>query len=160
MSQLKRWTGAMLLGALLTAGSFAPVTGDRTNEAFAQDNDDNARDLRAERASIQRLLSAHHELPDKVFFERASVAKVLGKSDDFGEQNRVMMFSAVFFGERAVSLLAPMTTHEDAQLRRTAYEALALVGGESAMATLKTARQNEDNALLLERLDEVVVELR
>ena len=199
MSHTKKWTGALLLGVILAASPMAP--GAEVKEARAQQGaDDSKRDLRAERARIQRLLSAHHELPDKIFFERASqdarsllfdfatdlnifplyryralealglhygddhvldlYSKVLATPSDFGAHHRVMMYAASFFGEQATALLAPMTSSKDAQLRRTAYEALLVVGSEGAMATLERARAREDDPLLLARLDEVLITLR
>lgn len=199
MSYTKKWTGALLLGVMLAASPLAP--GLTTREASAQQGvDDAQRDIRAERANIQRLLSAHHELPDKVFFERASqdarailfdfatdlnifplyryralealglhygddrvldlYAKVLATPSDFGAHHRVMMYAATFFGERATPMLAPMVSSKDVQFRRTAYEALLIIGSEGAMATLERARAKEDNPLLLARLDEVLITLR
>ena len=115
MSYTKKWTGALLLGVMLAASPLAP--GLTTREASAQQGvDDTQRDIRVERANIQRLLSAHHELPDKVFFGRLRPEVIEARHSCF-ERMRLQLLDTVLEARRELQAAADVAAKEGAQAR-------------------------------------------
>ncbi len=85
---------------------------------------------------------------------------VSGAATPEGLRHSAMMLGARHFGADFVPALTPALTASDVQLRFTAVEALARIGGDLARAEIKKAMAGEKSSFVRERMERALMLVR